>query len=94
MNRQIDEYAAELGALQKAVNKARGIDNDDFWHGSIISLEVFNDLGGTILVTMFPDDDIEFDIEFDIEPDGRLSFDERFDLAVKNVLDYFAVNED
>jgi hypothetical protein len=90
MTRPIHEYAAELDALQKAVNKARDIDDTDFWYGSIrsiVSLEVFNDLGGIIIVSMFPDDDVEFDIE----PDGRLSFDERFDLAVKNVLDYFGV---
>ena len=86
-SRPIHEYAAELDALQKAVNKARGIDNDHYWHGSIISLEVFNDLGGTIMVSLFPADDLEFYLESDRE----LSFDERFDLAVKNVLDYFEI---
>jgi len=49
-SRPMHEYAAELDALEKAVNKARNIDDTDFWQGSIISLEVFNDLSGTIMV--------------------------------------------
>ena len=86
MTRPIHEYAAELTALQQAINKVGGVSDTDFWHGAIVSLEIFDDLGGMIIVSLFPADDKEFDIGFS---DSEAEFDANFDAAVKNVLEHY-----
>ena len=88
MTRPIHEYATELTALEQAINEVTGVNDDDSLEPAIASLEIFSDLSGTIIVTLYPDGDVEFDIA----PDGEKSFDERFDAAVLDVLDYFAIN--
>jgi len=87
MTRPIHEYAAELKALQQAINRQRNVSDTDLWHRAIVSLELFDNVGGIIHVDIFPEDEKEFDLS----SGDRDTFDQRFYSAVKDVLDYYKI---